>query len=128
KTATETLEKPAEEAKQDKDEALDNEINKLTREVDETLNLSKWHTERARGEHLHSRKSGEDSRNELVNQASASEVTESGGTGPNEEKESKLRHVHVTETNAESSSGPANEALDREKTEDAAVAGGDTKK
>ncbi|KAI7288045.1 NAD-dependent protein deacetylase [Hortaea werneckii] len=73
KTATETLEKPAEEAKQDKDEALDNEINKLTREVDETLNLSKWHTEKARGENLQGQKSGEDSRNELVNQASASE-------------------------------------------------------
>ncbi|RMZ22825.1 hypothetical protein D0859_13150 [Hortaea werneckii] len=128
KSATETLEKPAEEAKQDKDEALDNEINKLTREVDETLNLSKWHTEKARGEHLQSQKSGEDSRNELVNQASASEVTESGGTGPGEESESNLRHVYVTEINTASSSGLANEALDRQKTEDAAVPGGDTKK
>jgi len=32
-----------------KDEKLDDEINKLTAEIDESLNLSKWHQEKARG-------------------------------------------------------------------------------
>jgi len=36
----------------DKDEALEDEIDKLTKEVDETLNLSKWHEERVRNEKL----------------------------------------------------------------------------
>nr|XP_023908649.1 NAD-dependent protein deacetylase hst2-1-like [Quercus suber] len=35
-----------------KDELLDEEIRKLTRDVEETLNLSKWHTESVRGESL----------------------------------------------------------------------------
>jgi NAD+-dependent protein deacetylase SIR2 len=34
------------------DEALEDEITKLTKEVDETLNLSKWHEEKVRSEHL----------------------------------------------------------------------------
>ncbi|KAF2487006.1 DHS-like NAD/FAD-binding domain-containing protein [Neohortaea acidophila] len=33
----------------DKDEVLEDEIDKLTKEVDETLNLSKWHEEKVRG-------------------------------------------------------------------------------
>lgn len=35
-----------------KDERLEDEINKLAAEVDETLSLSKWHTENARGSML----------------------------------------------------------------------------
>jgi NAD-dependent histone deacetylase SIR2 len=34
------------------DEKLEDEINKLTAEVDETLNLSKWHEEKVRGSNL----------------------------------------------------------------------------
>ena len=32
-----------------KDEKLEDEINKLTAEIDESLNLSKWHQEKVRG-------------------------------------------------------------------------------
>jgi len=35
-----------------KDESLDDEIDKLTKEVDETLKLSKWHEDRVRQEHV----------------------------------------------------------------------------
>nr|OQO17648.1 hypothetical protein B0A51_15518 [Rachicladosporium sp. CCFEE 5018] len=35
-----------------KDEKLEQEIDKLTKEVDETLNLSKWHDEKVRGDVL----------------------------------------------------------------------------
>ena len=35
-----------------KDEKLEDEVEKLTREVDETLNLSKWHEEKVRKDHL----------------------------------------------------------------------------
>ena len=35
-----------------KDEVLNDEIDRLTKEVDETLNLSKWHEEKVRGEHM----------------------------------------------------------------------------
>lgn len=39
-------------AKKDKDDALSDEISKLTKEVDDTLNLSKWHEDRVRSENL----------------------------------------------------------------------------
>jgi NAD-dependent histone deacetylase SIR2 len=35
-----------------KDEQLEDEIDKLTKDVDETLNLSRWHTEKVKNEHL----------------------------------------------------------------------------
>lgn len=35
-----------------RDEELEDEIDKLTKEVDESLNLSKWHEERVRGDQL----------------------------------------------------------------------------
>jgi NAD+-dependent protein deacetylase SIR2 len=54
KHATDELERPQEEEAKDKDQALDDEITKLTKEVDETLNLSKWHEEKIRSEHLSS--------------------------------------------------------------------------
>ena len=44
-------EKPK-ELKQDKDDALNDEITKLTKDMDETLNLSKWHEDRVRSEKL----------------------------------------------------------------------------
>lgn len=40
------------EAKKTKDEKLEDEIDKLTKDVDQSLNLSKWHEEKVRGEQL----------------------------------------------------------------------------
>lgn len=45
-------EKGEEKVEKTKDEALEEEIEKLTKGVDETLNLSKWHQERVRDERL----------------------------------------------------------------------------
>ncbi|KAK5168716.1 Sir2 histone deacetylase Hst2 [Saxophila tyrrhenica] len=52
--------RPVQEAETEKgkDEALEDEIDKLTQEVDETLNLSKWHEERVRNEKLPRESSG----------------------------------------------------------------------
>lgn len=41
-----------EKEKKTKDEELEDEVDKLTKEVDETLNLSKWHEEKVRNEKL----------------------------------------------------------------------------
>lgn len=46
----ESGEKDKAEVAKNKDQALEDEVDKLTKEVDETLNLSKWHDERIRGE------------------------------------------------------------------------------
>lgn len=125
-TANDVLAKPGPEAKKDQDEALDDEIDKLTKEVDKTLNLSKWHTEKVRGERIPDEKAARASRNELVNQVSASEVTESGGTGPHEDRSGNLDHVYVAGKG--DAAERTNDALDRERTEDAAIPGGETKK
>lgn len=50
--ATSDVEEPEQKVEQDKDEALEAEIEQITREVDETLNLSKWHEEKVRSEHV----------------------------------------------------------------------------
>ena len=50
--ADEAPREKAQPAEKDKDEALNDEISKLTKEVDDTLNLSKWHEDRVRGEKL----------------------------------------------------------------------------
>lgn len=54
--------RPAAADQKDKDQALEDEIDKLTREVDETLNLSKWHEERVRSEKLPRESSGLDTK------------------------------------------------------------------
>lgn len=48
------------EKEKDKDEALEDEITKLTKEVDETLNLSKWHEDRVRNEKISGSEKGGD--------------------------------------------------------------------
>jgi len=119
RAATE-LGKPAEVTKKDKDEALDDEINKLTKEVDETLNLSKWHDEKVRGENI-----PPSSPNRPVNNTTGSDPTGSGEK-MHESGKGNLNHVFVTPTRTESSE-PAKPALDREKEESAAIPGGVTK-
>lgn len=51
KAATEMIGKRDEPAKS-KDEKLEDEVAKLSKGVDETLNLSKWHEDKVRKEHL----------------------------------------------------------------------------
>lgn len=41
-----------EEKKKTRDEEVSDEVDKLTREIDETLNLSKWHEDKVRKDHL----------------------------------------------------------------------------
>lgn len=113
--------KPTEQKQQDKDDALDDEISKLTKEVDETLNLSKWHSDKVRGEGMPAKSS-----EILVNKMSGSELTESGGKEAHEDEKGNLNHVYMTQETTETSE-PAIPALDREKREDAAIPGGDTK-
>ena len=94
KEAVETTGKP--ELKKDKNEALEDEIDKLTKEVDETLNLSKWHEERVRNEKLPWQSSAKD--------------TEPGQSGPSQHEDTNgnLSHVFVSENQkSESSTTPA---------------------
>lgn len=95
--AASELGKPEDVAKKDKDEALDDEINKLTKEVDETLNLSKWHEEKVRNEKMPS-----SSPNHLAEKRSASDVTKSGSR-LHEDGKGNLNHVFVTQTSNETS-------------------------
>lgn len=119
KDVSDGLERPRDGPVKDKDEALEDEIDKLTREVDETLNLSKWHSEKVRGESM-----PKISPSQLVETTSASELVD-GGPKQHEHAKGNLNHVFVSQSGGEDP--PANPALDREKTEDAAGAGGDTK-
>jgi len=48
----ESLEEKGEEVPKDRDQSLEDEITRLTREVDETLGLAKWHGDRVRDEKL----------------------------------------------------------------------------
>ncbi|KAK1081622.1 Sir2 histone deacetylase Hst2 [Friedmanniomyces endolithicus] len=76
-----------------KDEVLEDEIDKLTKEVDETLTLSKWHEEKVRGEIMPRSADGADA------------VTSDGQhsrSQPHEDEKSILGHVFV--------SGPSEEA------------------
>ena len=72
---------PAAEEK-GKDEVLEDEIEKLTKEVDETLNLSKWHEEKVRSEKLP--------------QTASSEPAEASSAGAqHEDRSGSLSHVLV---------------------------------
>ncbi|KAK4574137.1 Sir2 histone deacetylase Hst2 [Recurvomyces mirabilis] len=73
-----------------KDEALEEEIDKITREVDETLNLSKWHEERVRGEGLPTASS--------IKQANTTATKEESADNAklHEDKESSLGHIFVS--------------------------------
>ncbi|KAK4498152.1 hypothetical protein PRZ48_010808 [Zasmidium cellare] len=63
-----------------KDEALEDEVEKLTKEVDETLNLSKWHEEKVRNENL---------------PKGASEKVEASVTKAAKEEKEGLGHVFI---------------------------------
>ncbi|KAL2026880.1 hypothetical protein VTO58DRAFT_102861 [Aureobasidium pullulans] len=54
-----------EEAKKTRDEKFQDEIDKLTKEVDKTLDMSKWHQEQIRKDHL-------DGQADIANQNQAS--------------------------------------------------------
>lgn len=77
KTASELGKQPE---KKTKDEELEDEVDKLTKEVDETLNLSKWHEEKIRNESL---------------PRGASEKVESSVTKAAKEEKDGLGHVFV---------------------------------
>ena len=83
KAAAEMIDK-SESVKKGRDEALEDEIEKLTKEVDETLNLSKWHEEKVRNEKLPSFTSGK-----------ASESLQSTSS-QHEDKCGNLNHIFVS--------------------------------
>lgn len=66
--------------KKTKDEELEDEVDKLTKEIDETLNLSKWHEEKVRNENL---------------PRGASEKVESSVTKAAKEEKDGLGHVFI---------------------------------
>lgn len=139
------LGKPPAETKKDKDEALEDEINRLTKDIDETLNLSKWHEEKVRGEHMpafgrkdpissSSTKPPAVTYNETLNNApntsnnkvSPSELGESGPRQTHEVSNGNLSHVYVAQfRNSESS--PPIPKLDHEKSEQEADEGNQIK-
>ncbi|TKA45655.1 NAD-dependent protein deacetylase hst2-1 [Friedmanniomyces endolithicus] len=83
---------PDEPAKS-KDEVLEDEIDRLTKEVDESLNLSKWHEEKVRGELMPRSANGADA-------AATSEGLHSRSQ-PHEDEKGNLGHVFVSEDSKE---------------------------
>lgn len=69
-----------EEKQKDKNEALEDEIDKLTKEVDETLNLNKWHEQRARDEKISGWQASSKSEN----------------SSQHEDKDGNLNHIFVS--------------------------------
>ena len=95
--------KKKDEPPKTKDEQLEDEIEKLTKEVDESLNLSKWHEEKVRREHL-----------PAVAKAESDDQSASFGTGssdskiPHENPKGDLSHVftsHATNVDDDDSDG-----------------------
>ncbi|KAK6433021.1 Sir2 histone deacetylase Hst2 [Oleoguttula sp. CCFEE 5521] len=80
-----------------KDEKLEQEIDKLTKEVDETLNLSKWHDERVRGDVLPAVKQDTARRTAPMEVATVNETgvdaASAPGPKPHEDTEGSLGHV-----------------------------------
>lgn len=115
KTASDSSQ-AVEEVEKDKDEALNDEINKLTKDIDETLYLSKWHEEKIRNEQMPSSSSGK-----------ANQISGSGGRS-HEDSEGNLRHIYGTQSNAQDTETTA--AVDDKsgkKEEDAAAHKGGSK-
>ncbi|GAB7355431.1 hypothetical protein MBLNU459_g5941t1 [Dothideomycetes sp. NU459] len=78
--------KPDQEAvRKSRDEELSDEVDKLTKEIDETLNLSKWHEDRVRKDHLGDTKAAES----VSNDEKTLGYDESAG-----DKSEGLRHVY----------------------------------
>ncbi|KAK5119480.1 hypothetical protein LTR85_007580 [Meristemomyces frigidus] len=120
-TAATESEKPVEQTKQDKDEALDDEINKLTKEIDETLNLSKWHEEKARNETMSAgSSSGAGSR-------AAGSTGKESGTRPHERSEGNLNHIYGTQTPAPTAASTEAAQVEGNKQTDSAAHGSETK-
>ena len=84
--AAEKVEQP----KKDKDEALSDEIDKLTKEVDETLNLSKWHEDKVRGEKIFQKSS----------------PTPPSRSSEHEDEDGNLDHIFVASGKAAESTTP----------------------
>jgi hypothetical protein len=125
--AAEPKEADEPEVKRDRDEALNEEIEKLTKEVDETLHLSKWHEERVRseklpGEKMAGEKASPSSPNTLVQQASPNDLT-TAGPQKQDKEDGDLSHVYVTRS-TEEKTAEANPALNHARTEDVALPGG----
>ncbi|TKA61624.1 hypothetical protein B0A55_11341 [Friedmanniomyces simplex] len=74
------------ETAKSKDEALEDEIDKLTKEVDETLNLSKWHEEKVRSEIMTRSANGADAASDGLH----------SGSRPHEDEKGNLGHVFVS--------------------------------
>ena len=87
---------PKQEKQKDKDELLEEEIDKLTKEVDETLNLSKWHEDKVRNEKMPRSTSPE--RPELPPRPSADPKHENAS--------GSLDHVFVSAKDADASTTP----------------------
>lgn len=78
-----------------KDEVLEEEIDKLTKEVDETLNLSKWHEEKVRTEKL------------PITSSTATGQSSKSDTSAHEKPDANLSHVFVSkEQDASTSETP----------------------
>ncbi|KAK4548922.1 hypothetical protein LTR36_008695 [Oleoguttula mirabilis] len=120
KVATD-LGKPAEVVKKDKDEALDDEINKLTKEIDETLSLSKWHEEKVRSEAIPA-----SSGNGTLNKASGSGIAVSVAR-PHENSGGNLDHVYGKQTTAQTLASEGLASEENEKQSGAAAQEGDNK-
>ena len=94
KAATEMMSK-TEAKEKDKDEALQDEVDKLTKEIDESLSLSKWHEESLRDEKMPSPSS------------SSKGPDSSTSTSHHEDQNGSLNHIFVGgRQEAESSETP----------------------
>lgn len=108
KTAPRDAAKEAAESEQttkkDKDEALNDEIDKLTKEVDETLNVSRWLEDRVRNERL-------------PREPPRQEGTSSETASQHESKDGNLNHVFVSaKEGATSSASPVPHGDDDDQT------------
>ncbi|KAK5114547.1 hypothetical protein LTR62_002482 [Meristemomyces frigidus] len=85
-----------------KDEALEEEISKITKDIDETLNVSKWHEEKVRGDPSKAPPS------RPVSSVTSSEPTVPD-KGKHEDDQSNLGHVFVSHTADKAAINPAEE-------------------
>jgi len=86
----------AEQPKRTKDEKLEDEIDKLTKEVDESLNLSKWHEERVHGWQL----------GQAKKQPGGASPVASGWKFPHEDPQGDLSHIFFFDKAGSSSNSP----------------------
>jgi len=77
-------------SKRTTEEGLENEVDQLTREIDETLNLSKWHGDKVRQEHIE-----EDRKRDSASPSSTSKANEIVKHGDVTEADEKSPHYDV---------------------------------